>query len=169
MISKEELAVIEEVAEALSSSNWVPGYEKEDIRQEAIIIGLQGIAKYNEKTTLKQYLYSHIRHRLCSLRRKHFIRPGCVNGKNNCGVCIKCLNNESKQRIKSATPIQEIDEDLLEYSCEDIVELQEISEEIDKIMPADLREDYLKYLSGVSISSQKRKKILEIVGMFIDE
>ena len=162
--SQQELDLIVSVADNLSSDNWIVGYDKDDIRQEAIIIGIQGLKKYNGKSPLDKFLFYHIRHRLFSLRRKHYIRPGC-----DCGECNKCLNNQAKQRIKSPSSIEDVNEDYFLYQPIDQVEINEFIELVDKAIPAELRDDYIKFLNNITINYNKKQKILSIIKGIINE
>jgi len=159
-IPPDQLKIIEECALAVSSANWIPGYDTEDIRQEAIIIGMKGLAKYNGKIPLDKYLLNHMRHRLRSLRREKYIKPGC-----DCGQCLKCSNNEARIKINSASEINEEDS---QYSLEDLVEYQELLDYLDQSIPAELREDYLKVLAGVSIISARKHKLKLFIKDILD-
>lgn len=157
-LDQETLNIITEIAELVSSSNWIRGFDREDIKQEAIIIGMQGIEKYNKKTPLKQFLYTHIKHRLCSLRRKHYTRNIC-----SCGKCVRCKNKADKQRINHAASLEDINENLFAYSVSSEFDTKELFEIIDLHLPAKYRDDYLKLINQVSIPSYKKKEVIKIV------
>lgn len=160
-ITPEQLRVIEECALQVSSANWIPGYDTEDIRQEAIIIGIKGIEKYNGKIPLDKYLSNHMRHRLRSLRREKYIKPGC-----DCGQCLKCSNNESRVKLNFTSSVAEEDS---QYSMHDNVEYEELLEYLDQSIPAELREDYLKVLAGIPIISARKQKLKKFIKDLLDD
>ena len=163
---EEALKIIYQCAYELSSSNWIHGYEKEDIENEAIIIGLEALKqnKYNQSIPFKKYIGNHMRHRLRSLRRSKYVRCSC-----DCGNCKNCRNNSEKQKIAHPENIDEYyDDDSLCYSEKEEVIAPEIISKIDRAIPAEYREDYLKILAGVSIGYHRRTKIKEIVSEIIN-
>lgn len=162
----EALEVIYQCAYELSSSNWIPGYDKEDIENEAIIIGLEALKqnKYNGSIPFKKYIGNHMRHRLRSLRRSKYIRSSC-----NCGSCKNCYNNCEKQKIAHPENIDEYyDDNSLCYKDKEKAISPEIISKIDRAIPAEYREDYLKILAGVSIGYHRKTKIKEIVSKIIE-
>src|SRR6185369_6692752 len=51
------------------------GYrDEDDMKQEAMILAINGLEKYDGKRPLANFLYIHIRNRLCNYKRKHYIR-----------------------------------------------------------------------------------------------
>lgn len=163
-VTPTQLKTIEECALQVSSGTWIPNYSVEDIRQEAIIIGINGLRKYNGSIPLDKYLINHMRHRLRSLRKKMYIKPGC-----DCGNCLKCKNNSKRVRLNFPSNIDDVDIQLLGYTIDTEVESTDLYNFIDKKMPAEFREDYLKMLAGVSIISSRKNKIRSIVKEILEE
>lgn len=162
-VTNEQLQVIEECSLRVSSSTWIPGYDTEDIRQEAVIIGIKGIPNYNGSIPLKKYLLNHMRHRLRSLRREKYTKPGC-----ECGECLKCSNNTARMKINSASCIDDVEEFELAYEVENKVEQQELLEYLDINIPAEYRDDYLKLLARVPIVSSRKNKLKQIIKELLD-
>lgn len=161
MPNQEQLEIIYTIAKQLSSNKWIPGYDKEDIEQEAIIIGIKGTHRYNGSIPFDKFIGNHMRNRLITLRRDKYIKPGC-----SCGECNKCNINSSIVSIMSASD-QDISENFCDNSFNDI-ESQDLLEYLDDFIPADLREDYLKLLSGVSVQPNKKEKIKDIIKDALD-
>lgn len=166
--SKDEaLEIIYQCARELSSSSWIPGYDKEDIEQEAIIIGLEALKKnnYNRSIPYKKYMGNHIRHRLRSLRRSKYLRSSC-----GCGECRNCKNNHEKQKIALPENIEEYyDDNSLCYKNKEKPISPETISKIDRAIPAEYREDYLKILAGVPIGYHRKIKIKEIISEIIND
>lgn len=161
MPSQEQLETIYAIAKQLSSNKWIPGYEKEDIEQEAIIIGIKGTYRYNGSIPFNKFIGNHMRNRLITLRRDKYIKPGC-----SCGECRKCKTNSSIVSIMSASD-QDISQNLCDNSFNDI-ESQDLLEYLDDFIPADLREYYLKLLSGVAIPANRKEKLKDIIKDALD-
>lgn len=161
MPSQEHLDIIYRKAKELSSSKWIPGYDKEDIEQEAIIIGIKGAYRYNGSIPFDKFIGNHIRNRLITLRRDKYIKPGC-----SCGKCNKCKINSSIVSIIMASETEMIEGS--SSSFEQDMESKDLLEYLDNFIPAELRDDYLKLLSGVSIQPNKKKKLKEIITEALD-
>lgn len=160
--SEQELKIIQECALQVSSSTWIPGYDTEDIRQEAIIIGINGLRVYNGSIPLDKFLLNHMRHRLRSLRKEKYTKPGC-----NCGECLKCRNNANRVKLNNAGDITTItteqESSSLGYTITDNLDYNEFIDHIDKNLPAEYREDYLKILAGSYVVSSRKNKIRKII------
>ena len=160
--SAQELKIIQECALQVSSSTWIPGYDTDDIRQEAIIIGINGLRVYNGSIPLDKFLLNHMRHRLRSLRKEKYTKPGC-----DCGKCLKCSNNANRIKLNNASDISSItseqESSSLGYSVSDNIDYNELTEYIDKNLPAEYREDYLKMLAGADVVSSRKNKIRNII------
>lgn len=164
-VTKEQLAVIEQCAQQISSSNWIPGYEKEDIRQEAIIIGIKAIVKYNGSIPLDKFMSNRMKQRLISLRRLTNNKPEC-----NCGTCLKCTNYTARMKINRASELPAEDSNKsLQYEMEDILTYSELSNYLDHCIPAEYREDYLKILAGVAVPIARKQKLRELIKDLLDD
>lgn len=159
--TEEQLKIIYKIARQISSNKWIPGYEKEDIEQEAIIIGIKGTHRYNGSIPFDKFIGNHMRNRLMTLRRDKYIKPGC-----SCGKCKKCINNSSISSIMNASDIE--NEKSIPINSETDIESKDLLEYLDNFIPADLREDYLKLLQGVSIQQNRKEKLREIIRDALD-
>jgi DNA-directed RNA polymerase specialized sigma24 family protein len=156
-ISEENLNIIYKVAKRISSAKWIPGYTKEDIQQEAIIIGLKGADKYNGSIPFENFISNHIKNRLITLRRDKYIKPGC-----SCGKCKKCSHNLSRVNIMSPSDISNEDPKL-SYNMQDSIASEELMEYLDDFIPAELRDDYIKLTQGCYVNSIQKEKIKAII------
>lgn len=164
-VTPEDLKVIEESAASIASSTWIPGYDVEDIRQEAIIIGIKGLEKYNGSIPLDKFISNRIRQRLRSLRRDKYVRPGC-----DCGNCLKCSNNKARMKINGASELHpEENCNSIQYEMDDQVQYKELTDYLDESIPADLREDYLKVLAGITIPSVRKQKLKKFIKDLLDD
>lgn len=161
--TKIELETIQKCAKRISSNRWIPGYDKDDIYQEAVIIGIEGLKWYNGSIPLDKYLDNHIKHKLRSLRTEKYIKPGC-----DCGECLKCRNNTARHNIEYTVDVSLV-QDLLTYDQKDSIEMQETLDYLDQSIPAEFRDDYLKLLTGVSLVTSRKKKLIAIIEELLNE
>ena len=66
--------VITKVAKRLAPKYVFAGYDVEDIEQEAFLIGVAGLAKYDPSRPLENFMYTHINNRLKTFKRDNFYR-----------------------------------------------------------------------------------------------
>ena len=156
--TNEQLEVIYQVAKNLSSKKWIPGYEKEDIEQEAIIIGIKGCDLYNGSIPFNKFISNHIKNRLITLRRDKYIKPGC-----SCGNCKKCKKNQHIININSPSDITEIKDSSIAYDPHDELISKDLIEYIDDCIPAEYRDDYIKLLQGAYIPTYRRNIIKDFI------
>lgn len=156
-ISESDLDTIYKVAKRISSSKWIPGYTKEDIEQEAIIIGLKGVSMYNGSIPFEKFISNHIKNRLITLRRDKYIKPGC-----SCGKCKKCSHNLSRVNIMNPYDIS-MEQTKLSYEVPDSIASEELMQYLDDCIPAELRDDYLKLTQGCYVSNIQKEKIRVII------
>lgn len=159
--NEEQLKTIYDIAKQISSNKWIPGYEKEDIEQEAIIIGIKGTHRYNGSIPFDKFIGNHMRNRLMTLRRDKYIKPGCF-----CGECKKCKSNTSIVSIMNASDLNGAKDTKDKYFND--IESKDLLEYLDNFIPADLREDYLKLLQGVSIPENRKEKLQVIIKEALD-
>lgn len=161
-----KLETIQRIAKKLSHKYTFGHYDAVDIEQEAIIIGLKSIKKYNESLPLENFLYVSIRNGLINFRRDNYHRKACT-----CGECKPCIRREQKKNILEPVSIDLINDvnETHTYVASEQYDIQDIQNLIDENLPAEYREDYLKMISGVKISSSVKKKIISIIEEIIRE
>ena len=65
---------IMKVAKRLAPKYVFATYEVEDIEQEAFLIGIAGLAKYDKSRPLENFMYIHINNRLKTFKRDNYYR-----------------------------------------------------------------------------------------------
>ena len=75
MTEEQVITTINTVSSRLANKYTFPNYETEDIEQEAFIIGMEAMDRYDEKRPLENFLSVHIKNRLSNFRRDHYYRP----------------------------------------------------------------------------------------------
>lgn len=162
-----QLLVIQQIAKEYSHKYKFGYYDPEDIEQECIIIGLEGLQRYDNKKPLENFLRVHIKNRIKNLRRNKFFRYGC---KCEDGQCDSCLAKENKKNIMNCIPVDMVNpeyETSMQILPENSVDFDEILAQVDEEIPSEYREDFLKVQAGVKISTFRRKKLQEIISRII--
>lgn len=156
-------------------------YSKEDIRQEAFIIAIDGLERYDNVRPLENFLSVHISNRLKTFKRDNYYRldKKCINEDcSNETLCDECQEKSYRVNIKKniMEPIDignvndenensmSIDDNLLNSIME-----EEIVRIIDRKMPIEYKIDYQKMLDGTYIQTTKKVKIEEIIKTILEE
>ena len=186
-ISEEEFVrIVEKVTKNLVFKLQFAYFTPEDLKQEAMIVGMKGLAKWDKVRPLENFLSVHIKNQLLNLRRKNFSRheppckkcpfycPKSVVHINECelfedkGDCDKWKNwikrNEIKENIAKPGNIHIISDEE-EASIQDHSDLDDYIDgvslriKIEEELPLDYRADYLRFMSGVSIPKYRMDKL----------
>lgn len=147
MSEEEVLAAIDAIVNRIAHKYTFYGYEVEDIKQEAFIICLDALNRYDEKRPLENFLSVNLSNRLKNfIRDNHFVK-----------------NNDHKKKVKQ--PFSLSTENLIneKFDIEDYIANKEIFDIIDSHMPSNLREDYLKILNDVPVPKVRKEKIFEAI------
>jgi DNA-directed RNA polymerase specialized sigma24 family protein len=146
-------------------------YSIEDIEQEAFILALTALPYFNpELSALETFLYVHLNNKLKTFKRDHYLRKDftCAYCHRNDPECEYCQKREwkhaAKKHIMEPIDIDNVNGDVERNMYEDAdfladVELQELLSIINKELPLNLREDYLKMTEGFPIPKQKKQAI----------
>lgn len=179
------LETLDKVTQKLANKFKFGYHTYEDIKQQAAVFALQALEKYDESRPLENFLWVHIRNRLFNYKRDNYRRPDnpCVtcpfydkHFKNSDNQCTEFKNkndcslydsfdkrNSDKKNIMQPTHIDHINPSSAKNDPSDINSNNQLLETIDKYMPTQYRELYLKYRYGEKISKNNQKKIVEII------
>lgn len=171
MTEIEVVAVIEKIAKRLAPKYVFGFFEREDIVQEAIIMGLDALDRYDESRPLENFLSVHISNRLKSFLRDNYYRqkPLCSCDKQDCEICVSKLKRiEAQKNIMAPIDLDSVcdeQEQSMRYgdSLYKGLEIKEIRELINKYLPLEYRIDFKKLCEGISIPKPRRDKIKEII------
>lgn len=165
---------IQHVSHRLAPKYTFGFYSKEDIEQEAFIIGFTALKKGKfepQKGSLESFLYTHISNRLKTFKRDNYERidyicPRCHNKDPYCKFCSRresrCLTKRNLMDPVNLNEVKDDNERNMHIYNDPLLEVEhnEIFSIINQNLPIDLRADYLKMIEGIYIS-QKRKKLIE--------
>ncbi len=142
------------VVNRISARYTFHGYEVEDIKQEAFIICMDALERYDPSRPLENFLSVHLSNRL-----KNFVRDNFYT-----------KDEEEKKKILKPSSLSYEDyvphEDKVE---DDKIDAQALQKTIDMKLPAEYRADYLKIINDVYVPKKRREEIISIIKELIDE
>lgn len=175
---KTEDQVLEAIENAvrLLAPSFVFGYfSLEDIQQEARMMGLEAMERYDNVRPLENFLYRHIFNRLINFQRDNWKR-----NESPCDEChggVFCSGSDGTQPCKKyrawlrrnsdkASLMRPLDLDHApgegarqEGTVEEDVVREELLRRIDEELPVELRGYYLKMKAGVSVPKSRREQV----------
>tara|TARA_B110000503_G_C6991769_1_gene347656 strand:- start:207 stop:698 length:492 start_codon:yes stop_codon:yes gene_type:complete len=155
MTREEVMEKIELVVGRIAPKYAFHGYDVDDIKQEAFIICMDALDRYDQKRPLENFLSVNLSNRL-----KNFVRDNFFVGQDDNKRNVLC----PKQLTFEAAIAEECD-----YNLDRTIDFHSLQSIIDKHLPAEYRSDYLKILSDVYISKKRREHIIEVIKGIINE
>lgn len=135
-------------------------YELDDIKQEAYIICLDAISKYDKKRPFENFISKHLSNRLKTLVRDKYYRSKTSSEKHG-------QLNQSKKNLMDLKASENHQADKPEDPLEKLATKEAMGLIMEKLSPS-MRNNFFRIANGVSVQSAKKKalfsKIKEILG-----
>ena len=168
MTEKEVLEIINKVASRYAHKFRFGYFEADDIRQEAVIIAMEALERYEEGRPLENFLEVHVKNRLNNFKRDKYYRQSKVDSNT------QEKHNNSKKFLMEPLDISNIrdeKEDNMRVEDDFVIdfEQQEVLRIIDQNLDVSLRSDYLRIKDGVYVPKPRRKQIYEEIDMILRE
>lgn len=182
---QETLETIDRVVKTLSSSFTFGFFDLDDIYQEARIICLKVLPKYDPSKRLDNFLYIHLKRRLLTFWRDNYQRndppcPACHVAFRNSSdsphsdgeYCKKYLawhqRNLQRKRLMVPVDISIIADDsekstLFFDKIAENEEFKELMEKIDLNLPVELRSAFLRLRAGEQVPKTIRERLQEVI------
>lgn len=142
--------MVKKVSRNLVKYYKFPGFDENDLLQEAAIIGLAALKDFDQDSgDVEKFLYVVIKNGLHNLKQKHYY--------NN---RITSDYMESKKKVVGF--VSSKSEKTYDHPFEEL-EIQEIEMLIDRFLHPHMKEDYNKLKEGFYIATQRRRDILNEV------
>jgi len=189
MTEAEVLDVIEDIVAKLAQKFSFPGYDPDDIAQEARIMCLDALARYDPATgPLQNFLFAHVRRRLINFKRDHFRRSDAP-----CAACYRCdqegrrpdhydgdfcakyraWRTRNNHRVNLTTARGVDADDTRMATSEDAsteVETNEILSLIDRSLDVETRKTWLQMREGMkNIPHEKREKAERVIRRILEK
>lgn len=183
----ELLKVIDIISKKLAYKFKFGYHEIEDMKQQISIFALEGLANYDHKRPLENFLWTHVRNRLFNYKRDNYQRPdkpcyscplydphnikshsGCekYSDKNDCEPYTHWMSRNSvKKNLMHLSTIDEIKDYgsafiTQEDSLFSTISDNEILKTIEINLNGDFRILYLRLKNGGKISKQDHDKLI---------
>lgn len=154
MTEQEVLEKITQVVDRIAPKYTFNGYDVDDIKQEAFLICMDALDRYDQKRPLENFLSVNLSNRL-----KNFVRDNYFTKKDE---DKKKALNPTHLTYEDALPSDDVDTDA-------IFDANEMQKVIDKFLPKDLRADYLKIISDVYVPKKRKEYILQVLRNILEE
>lgn len=160
--------------------------EVTDMRQEAMVYAIEGLARYDSSRPLENFIYTHIHNRLYNFKRNNYFRlekpcehcplkaflppDGCsaYQDRMECELFAGWQQrNDTRKNLTNLLEYSQVStgEKTMGYgnSLSDNLNTQEVLELIDMNLPIEYRKNYLMLLAGERIPKKDRLLLEEII------
>ena len=151
---QEVIDIITRVAKKLAPKFVFASYEAEDIEQEAFLMGVEGLERYDSNKPLENFMYAHINNRLKNFKRDNYYRFDYGNAQRI---------QDCKKNILEPMDIAAIYSVSTEDEIVSNAHLSEMIELIDRKLPAELRGDYLRLQTNSPLPKGRKAIIIEVI------
>ena len=129
-------------------------YDIDDIKQEAFMICMDALDRYDANRPLENFLSVHLSNRL-----KNFVRDNYF---------VK--DDEDKKRVMAPKQLPS-DEQILdrETNHDASLDIKDIKIIIDRFLPVELRSDYLKFCSDAYLPKKRKLYLIQIIKDILTE
>lgn len=150
------LEIITNVARRLAPKYVFGYYDREDIEQEAILMGYDALTRWDKVRPLENFVYTHINNRLKTFKRDNYYRL-------NAGTAEPI--QQAKKNIMDPISIDKVNP-YKDAPDEDMIEARLF---IDDFLPACVRKDFLRMCAGVKISKPVKARVLLILKSLMEK
>lgn len=154
MTQQEVIDQINVVVNRISARYIFHGYEVEDIKQEAFIICMDAMERYDPSRPLENFLSVHLSNRL-----KNFVRDNYYTKDQE----------DKKKVIKPSSLSYEDTVPLYTNDIDDNIDAANFQQIIDLKLPSEYRADYLKIINDVYVPKKRREEVISIIKDLLDE
>ena len=177
--------IIEKISSRLANKFKFGYHQLDDMKQQAALFAWEGLDNYDGVRPLENFLWVHVHNRLYNFKRNNFSRldKPCLNCPLSAFVNSKCtmyqeLNdceyyskwnarNEIKKNLMSTKESQEVID--IRENQNNEVDYKEIFNLIDKNIPLNMREDWIRYTNKLKLSKTKRIHLTKLILTILKE
>ncbi len=137
----------------------IPGYEVEDMEQEAFMICADALERWDKVRPLENFLAFNLSRRMKTLVRdklKLQSDHSRINRMLMTAADISLINTENEPSL--------IENDILED-----IYAKDLLSKIDEYLPISLRADYLKIKAGIKVGAGRAKLVKEFLSVLLGE
>ena len=167
MKKSEVLEIINKICDRYAYKFQFGYYTPDDIRQEAFIIAVDALERYDDSRPLENFLAVHVKNRLNNFKRDKFFRRPQDSADGELPP-----RSEAKKFLMEPLNIENIrdEQEVNMSSADDFIEAVDTAELfllIDQHLAPSFRADYLRMMHGVYVPKPRREQIhQEIISIF---
>jgi DNA-directed RNA polymerase specialized sigma24 family protein len=158
-LSEHEVDVITRVSKKLAPKFVFASYETEDIEQEAFLMGVEGLTRYDSSKPLENFMYAHINNRLKNFKRDNYYRFDYGNAQR---IQDRKKNILEPMDIAALYAVSTEDETVSNAHMAEMIEL------IDRKLPAELRGDYLRLQANSPLPKGRKAMVIQTIERIIN-
>lgn len=157
-ITNEQMQTIQEVINRISPKYKFGYYELDDIKQEAYIMALEAMEKYDGLRPLENFISKHLSNRLKTLKRDKYFRLNLINPK---------LNEDKRMLMDLSSQYKDVH--YYEENFEQILSSQDLVDKVLRELPPDLRRDFHRLAQGADLQYYRKKAVYVAVKGILHE
>jgi DNA-directed RNA polymerase specialized sigma24 family protein len=168
MIDQQTLDTIEKVLHSIARKHTFGIYSVEDIKQEGFLLALEILESYDGTSPLENFLRVSLPNKLRKFQRNKTYRPHehcskCEEFSAECDGCVRRHNTQlAKKNLLAPINIDLVvadNEPHMMVWLSDNLEEKETIELINRELPVEYREDYLRMKENLYVSKPRRQEI----------
>ena len=148
------IETITSIAKKISHKYVFASYQADDIEQEAFLMGIEGLKRYDSSKPLENFMYAHINNRLKNFKRDNYYRFDYGNAQKI---------QERKKSILEPMDIAALYSVSTEDETLSNAHITETLELIDRRLPSDLRGDYLRLQTNSSLPKGRKAIVIQAI------
>jgi len=153
------IETITSIAKKISHKYVFASYQADDIEQEAFLIGMECLSRYDKVRPLENFLYTHMNNRLKNFKRDNYYRYD--------------YGNAQKAQERKRSILEPMSFEHLYTLCdkEEVVNqahFKEMLDLIDERLPSNMRKDYLKLRSNSFLLKKRKSDIISVIRSILD-
>lgn len=152
MTESEVMQKIQHVVDRISPKYTFYSYDLDDIKQEAYIICIEALERYDEVRPLENFLAVNLSNRL-----KNLIRDNYFNSKD-----------QEKKKVVRPQNISQDDNIIKDIDIDLIIDAKLIESKVENELPAHFRSDYLKFINGIYLSKKKKTDLINVLKNIVE-
>lgn len=161
MVTQDQIETIQKVVNKIARKYVFGFYDLDDIKQEAIMIGLRAVENsWDGIRPLENFLSVLIPNGLKNFKRKNYFRLD-IPAEN----VKRSKRNETKRNLMEPTELFDFDL-VTSSSILDQLSDQELVQNMESSMPPLLKSDLRRIQNGVKISKKRKLEVLQYVKTF---
>ena len=156
---KEVIETLTKVVKKLAPKFVFTSYEIDDIEQEAFLMGVEALSRYDSSKPLENFMYAHINNRLKNFKRDNYYRFDYGNAQK---IQDRKKNILEPMDIAALYSLSTDDETVSNAHITEMIEL------IDRKLPSELRGDYLRLQTNAPLPKGRKALIIDLIEQIIN-